>query len=560
MKQPRPVASPSSAATASRSPAPTRVYADASNQEMLTAALDGLVARFGLEGERLGEVVAGAVLKHTPRLQPDPRVACSAPGSRPRPRPTTSSRPAAPACRPPIQVANKIALGQIEVGIAGGADTTSDAPIAVSEKLRKILLEGQPAPRHRRAGWPRWPRSARSDLGAGDPAERRAAHRAVDGRARRAHRARVADRAARSRTSWPSPRTSTSPRRTTRASSTTWSRRSSGSSATRTCAPTPRWRSSPSSSRSSARARRATMTAGNSTPLTDGASAVLLCLRGVGRRSTACDAAGLPRRLRDRGGRLRARRRGPADGAGVRRAADARAQRPDPAGLRLLRDPRGVRLAGARHARRRGRTRCSARSGSASTRRSARSTAPSSTSTARRWPPATRSPRPAAGSSPTLAKLLAEKGSGRGPDLDLRRRRPGRHRDPGALSRPPRRRCADASRSRCDAPMRAHCASSASRRVERDAMRERGGDERRFDLVGGDRRDRRDAGGRLLDQHPDPGELEGAEAAGVERVGQQVGRRRSWKSPAVDAGLERRRRAWPGRRRCRGRAGTARPR
>src|SRR5215831_14978267 len=40
-------------------------YADASNQDMLTAALDGLVARFGLEGERLGEVVAGAVLKHS---------------------------------------------------------------------------------------------------------------------------------------------------------------------------------------------------------------------------------------------------------------------------------------------------------------------------------------------------------------------------------------------------------------------------------------------------------------------------------------------------------------
>jgi acetyl-CoA C-acetyltransferase len=42
-----------------------RVYAKASNQDMLTATLDGLVARFGLEGERLGEVVAGAVLKHS---------------------------------------------------------------------------------------------------------------------------------------------------------------------------------------------------------------------------------------------------------------------------------------------------------------------------------------------------------------------------------------------------------------------------------------------------------------------------------------------------------------
>ena len=40
-------------------------YAKASNQDMLTAALDGLVERFDLAGERLGEVVAGAVLKHS---------------------------------------------------------------------------------------------------------------------------------------------------------------------------------------------------------------------------------------------------------------------------------------------------------------------------------------------------------------------------------------------------------------------------------------------------------------------------------------------------------------
>ena len=50
-----------------------------------------------------------------------------------------------------IQVANKIALGQIEVGIAGGTDTTSDAPIAVSDKLRKKLLEAN-RPATRRAG------------------------------------------------------------------------------------------------------------------------------------------------------------------------------------------------------------------------------------------------------------------------------------------------------------------------------------------------------------------------------------------------------------------------
>ena len=61
---PRPARPRSSAGTGSRSPARNSAYAQASNQDMLTATLDGLVARFGLQGEQLGEVVAGAVLKH----------------------------------------------------------------------------------------------------------------------------------------------------------------------------------------------------------------------------------------------------------------------------------------------------------------------------------------------------------------------------------------------------------------------------------------------------------------------------------------------------------------
>ena len=100
-----------------------------------------------------------------------------------------------------IQVANKIALGQIEVGIAGGTDTTSDAPIALNEKLRKILLEANRAkttagpPRRAGQGPPAAPRPV-------DPAEQRAAHRPVDGRVRRADRAGVGHRARRRRTSW----------------------------------------------------------------------------------------------------------------------------------------------------------------------------------------------------------------------------------------------------------------------------------------------------------------------------------------------------------------------
>jgi acetyl-CoA C-acetyltransferase len=115
-------------------------YAHASNQDMLTATIDGLVARFGLQGERLGEVVAGAVLKH-PRDFNLTResVLGSALAAE------TPAYDVQQACDTGIQaavlVANKIALGQIESGIAGGTDTTSDAPISVNEDLREVLLE-----------------------------------------------------------------------------------------------------------------------------------------------------------------------------------------------------------------------------------------------------------------------------------------------------------------------------------------------------------------------------------------------------------------------------------
>src|SRR3954449_1861962 len=115
-------------------------YATASNQDMLTAALDGLVARFGLEGERLGEVVAGAVLKHSRDFNLTRE---SVLGSKLSPEtPATDIQQACgTGLQAVIQVANKIALGQMEVGVGGGTDTASDAPVAVSEKLRKKLLK-----------------------------------------------------------------------------------------------------------------------------------------------------------------------------------------------------------------------------------------------------------------------------------------------------------------------------------------------------------------------------------------------------------------------------------
>ncbi|TMD64570.1 MAG: acetyl-CoA C-acetyltransferase [Chloroflexi bacterium] len=115
-------------------------YARASNQDMLTATLDGLVARFGLRDVRLGEVAAGAVLKHSRDFNLTRE---SVLGS--RLSPWTSAYDVQQACgtglETTIHVANKIALGQIDDGIAGGVDTASDAPIAVNENLRRVLLQ-----------------------------------------------------------------------------------------------------------------------------------------------------------------------------------------------------------------------------------------------------------------------------------------------------------------------------------------------------------------------------------------------------------------------------------
>ena len=114
-------------------------YAENSNQEMLTAALNGLVDRYNLQGKKLGEVVAGAVIKHSRDFNLTREAVLDTQLS-----PDTPAYDIQQACgtglEAAILVANKIALGQIEVGIAGGTDTTSDAPIGVGEGLRKALL------------------------------------------------------------------------------------------------------------------------------------------------------------------------------------------------------------------------------------------------------------------------------------------------------------------------------------------------------------------------------------------------------------------------------------
>jgi len=116
------------------------VYSDASNQQMLGAALNGLVERYNLSGEKLGEVVAGAVMKHSRDFNLVRETVLDTTLA-----PETPCYDIQQACgtglEAAILVANKIALGQIDSGIAGGVDTTSDAPIGISEGLRSILLD-----------------------------------------------------------------------------------------------------------------------------------------------------------------------------------------------------------------------------------------------------------------------------------------------------------------------------------------------------------------------------------------------------------------------------------
>ncbi|MFH4416011.1 MAG: acetyl-CoA C-acetyltransferase [Neisseriaceae bacterium] len=119
-------------------------YMHKSNSDMFTAALDGLVKRFHLEGELIGEVVAGAVLKHSRDFN---LIRECVLGSELAPQ--TPAYDLQQACgtglQAAFQVANKIALGLIECGIAGGVDTTSDAPLALGNKTRKALVAASAA-------------------------------------------------------------------------------------------------------------------------------------------------------------------------------------------------------------------------------------------------------------------------------------------------------------------------------------------------------------------------------------------------------------------------------
>lgn len=115
-------------------------YADASNIDMLTAALNGLVERYNLQDKKVGEVVAGAVMKLSRDINLTREAALNTALD-----PHTPTYDIAQACGTGLQAtfasANKIALGIIDSAITGGVDTTSDAPIAIGDGLRKVMIK-----------------------------------------------------------------------------------------------------------------------------------------------------------------------------------------------------------------------------------------------------------------------------------------------------------------------------------------------------------------------------------------------------------------------------------
>ncbi|MBN7137891.1 acetyl-CoA acetyltransferase [Lysobacter enzymogenes] len=115
-------------------------YADVGNLGMSVRTLGALVEKFGLHGQQLGEVAMGAVIKHSSDWNLGREAALSS-GLSPLTPGITLQRACGTSLDSIITIANKIATGQIEAGIGGGSDTTSDVPIVYGRSLRRRLLQ-----------------------------------------------------------------------------------------------------------------------------------------------------------------------------------------------------------------------------------------------------------------------------------------------------------------------------------------------------------------------------------------------------------------------------------
>jgi acetyl-CoA C-acetyltransferase len=114
-------------------------YAEASNQQLLVAALRSLIDKFGLQGQRLGDVIAGATIKHSIDFNLV-RESLQTAGLDPQTPGLDLQRACGTSLEAAVLIANKIALGQIDAGIAGGVECMSDPPVVFPASFRRLLL------------------------------------------------------------------------------------------------------------------------------------------------------------------------------------------------------------------------------------------------------------------------------------------------------------------------------------------------------------------------------------------------------------------------------------
>ncbi len=116
------------------------VYRNCTNQDLMVAAMEGLVDKLDLKGQTLGEVALGAVIKHSKDWNLARECVIDS-GLSLRTPAVDLQRACGTSIEAAVMIANKIALGQIEAGLAGGTDTVSDAPVVYPDDYRRILLD-----------------------------------------------------------------------------------------------------------------------------------------------------------------------------------------------------------------------------------------------------------------------------------------------------------------------------------------------------------------------------------------------------------------------------------
>ena len=220
------------------------LYADLSNLDMMTAALNGLVDKYRLKGAHIDEVVGGAVMTHSKDFNLareavlGTKLATSTPG-------ITLMQACGTSLQAAMGIAAKIATGEIDSGIAVGSDTTSDAPIVFSKTGRAEVSSSSAARKTTGGKAQGRVRASARRARAAAAGRRRAAHGALHGPALRADGAGVEGHARRSRISWRSTATRRPRPPIARATWTISSCRAPACSATTTCARTSRstsWR------------------------------------------------------------------------------------------------------------------------------------------------------------------------------------------------------------------------------------------------------------------------------------------------------------------------------